>query len=63
MWFYLWMFLALRKNNMIDHSEFPLLKLMLRVFYLFKVQYQFENGWVTGVWIKCDTFNKTVTFK
>ena len=27
-------------NNMIDPAEFPLLKSMFEVFYLFKLQYQ-----------------------
>ena len=42
------------ENNMIDHAEFSLLRSVLKVFYLFKVNYQFENDEVTVVWIQCN---------
>ena len=46
---------------MIYHTEFTLLQSMIKVFYLFKVQWQFEKDDITGVWIQCNNWNKTVT--
>ena len=36
---------------------------MLKVFYLLKVQFQFDDDEVTDVCIQCNCCNKTVTYQ
>ena len=55
--------LSFTAKNIPEKSDFPLLQSMIKVFYLFRVQHQFDNDEVTGVLIQCNICNKTVTCK
>ena len=54
MWFLFQDVLSYTENNMINHSNNPILQSILKVFYFFMVQYQYEHNELIGVFIQCN---------
>ena len=48
---------------MSEHYDYQLLQSIIKVFYFFKAQFQFDKYEVTEVSIQCNFCNKTVSCK
>ena len=53
--------LSFTANIMPEYSDYSLLQSMLRVVYLFQVQFKFDNDEITDVFIQCNHCKKIVT--
>ena len=54
MWFLFQDILSYTANNMINHSNNPILQSIIKVFSFFMVQYQYEYDEVIGMCIQCN---------
>ena len=62
MWFLFQEILKFTVNNVITQSDYPLLQSMLKVYFLFKLQVQFDGDELSEVWIQCTCCNCFVHF-
>ena len=58
LWFLFQDNLSFTAKNMPEHSDYPLRQSIIKVFYLFKVQFKFDNDDVTGVFIQFNISTK-----
>ena len=63
MWFLFQDVLIFMANNIPQKYDITSLKSMLKVFYLLKVRFQFDNDEVIDVCIQCNRWNKVVTLQ
>ena len=62
LWFLFKEILTFTVNNVYPQSEYLLLQSMFNVFYLLKVQVQFDEDELSEVWIICTCSNKFVHY-
>ena len=50
------------RNNVIPQSDYLLFQSNIKVFYMFKIQVQFNGDELSEVWIQCTCCNKFINF-
>ena len=63
MWFLFQDILTFTGNNVEPQYDYPLLQPMIKVFYLFKIQFKFDGDEVLEVFIELSLCNRIASFQ